>query len=218
MRLPLFPLPLVLLPGMRLPLHIFESRYRVLLRDCLETDRTFGLIYREEATPEGDLAAGTVGCKAVIDDVETLSDGRANIIVNGTDRFALVRIAESDSPYLIGNVVAFDDEKEPVAQVTALALRLGELFVQASAAARALEDDASPMPILAEDPAGIAFAVAASVDLDARDRQRLLASPSPSARMREMITLLDASMPALQERARIHAHARQNGKGDRRHT
>ena len=217
MRLPLFPLPLVLLPGMRLPLHIFEPRYRIMVRDCLETDRTFGLIYLAKDTAERDLPAGTVGCRAVIDDVEKLADGRANIIVDGGDRFALVRIANGDSPYLIGEVVPFEDEEEPVAQVTALALRLGELFVEAAAAARTLEDDASPVPVLAEDPYHIAFAAAASVDLDAEDRQRLLASSSPSARMREMITLLDSSLPTLQERAAVHDHAKLNGKGSGRH-
>jgi Lon protease-like protein len=217
-RLPLFPLPLVLLPGMRLPLHIFEPRYRVMLRDCLETDRTFGLIYREESTPERDIAAGTVGCKAVIDDVEPLGDGRSNIIVNGTERFALVRFTDADSPYLVAQVVPFEDEEEPVAQVTALALRLGELFVEAATASRALDDDGAPVPILSEDPGRIAFAAAASVDLDPADRQRLLASSSPSARMREMITILDSAIPALRERAGIHREAKQNGKGNRRHS
>jgi len=200
-----------------MPLHIFEPRYRIMLRDCLETDRTFGLIFHEKEAPEQKLASGTVGCRAVIDDVETLADGRANIIVNGGDRFALVRIIDGDSPYLVGQVIPFEDEEEPVAQVTALALRLGELFVEAAAAARALEDDASPIPVLSEDPRHIAFAAATSVDLDAADRQRLLASPSPSARMREMITLLDSSLPTLQERASIHEHAKLNGKGSRRH-
>lgn len=203
---------------MRLPLHIFEPRYRVMLRDCLETDRTFGLIYREETTPERGIAAGTVGCKAVIDDVEMLGDGRSNIVVSGTERFSLVRLTDSDSPYLVAQVEAFEDEKEPVAQVTALALRLGELFVEAARASRALEDDGAPVPILTEDPGNISFAAASSVELDAAHRQRLLASPSPSARMREMIALLDAAIPALQERASIHRGAKQNGQGTRRHS
>jgi Lon protease-like protein len=202
---------------MRMPLHIFEPRYRIMLRDCLETDRTFGLMYRTPDTPERDLAAGTVGCRAIIEDVDTLADGRANIIVRGGDRFALVRIVDEESPYPVGQVVPFDDDEEPVAQVTALALRLGELFVEAAAAARTLEDDSSPVPILSQDPHHIAFAAAASVELEAADRQRLLSSPSPSARMREMITLLDSSLPALQERAAIHDHAKLNGKGSGRH-
>ena len=209
---------MVLLPGMRLPLHIFEPRYRVMLRDCLETDRTFGLIYRAEESAERELASGTVGTRAVIDDVETLPDGRANIIVNGTERFAFVRLANLASPYLVGQVVPFEDEKEPIAQVTALALRLGELFVEAAAAARKLDDDASPVPTLTEDPGTIAFAAAASVELEAADRQRLLSSSSPSARMREMITLLDSSLPTLRERASVHEHAKLNGKGTRAHS
>ena len=200
-----------------MPLHIFEPRYRVMLRDCLETDRTFGLIFNANEEGEREIAAGHVGCRAIIGDVEPLEDGRANIVVTGGERFALVRIADDDSPYLMGEVVPFEDEEEPVAQLTALALRLGELFVEAAAAARTLDDDASPVPRLTETPENIAFAAAASVDLDAADRQRLLSSPSPSARMREMITLLDSSMTTLQERAIIHEHAKLNGKGSRRH-
>jgi Lon protease-like protein len=200
---------------MRLPLHIFELRYQVMLRDCLETDRTFGLIYSADDKAARELAPGTVGCRAVIDDVERLAEGRANITVDGTQRFALVRVIESDSPYMIGQVVPFEDEEEPVAQVTALALRLGELFVEAASAARKLADDGAPIPQLSEDPAQIAFTAAASVELDPADSQRLLASPSPSARMREMITILDSSIPVLQEKAQIHERAKSNGKGSR---
>lgn len=214
-RLPLFPLPVVLLPGMRMPLHIFEPRYRRMLQDCLDGDRSFGLIYRADDVAERALPAGAVGCRALIDDVEHLPDGRANVIVNGGERFALVRLDDADSPYVVAHVVPFLDEAEPVAQVTALALRLHELFAEAARAARMLADDPGPAPALPDDPAQVAFAAAASIDLEARDRQRLLASPSPSARMREMITLLDASLPSLHERALLHGRAKHNGHGPR---
>jgi Lon protease-like protein len=212
-RLPLFPLSAVLFPGMRMPLHIFEPRYRRLLLDCLEGDRTFGLMYRPDESDEPSMLAGHVGCRAIIGDVEPLADGRANIIVSGDERFSLVRLIEDPAPYTVGQVEPFVDATEPVAQVTALSLRLRELFSEAAIAARALADETAPPPELPDDPATVGFAVAASVDMTAADRQRLLASPSPSARMRELIMLLVQSMPTLVARAATHARAKTNGRG-----
>jgi Lon protease-like protein len=196
-----------------MPLHIFEPRYRRLLIDCLEGDRTFGLIYRSDDTEETAIPAGHVGCRAIIGDVEPLADGRANIIVSGDERFSFVRLVEDPAPYHVGQVEPFVDATEPVAQVTALSLRLRELFGEAAIAARSLADEPAPPPELPDDLARVGFAVAASVDMTPADRQRLLASPSPSARMRELITLLDQSMPTLVSRAATHARAKTNGHG-----
>jgi Lon protease-like protein len=217
MVLPLVPLPVVLLPGTRMPLHIFEPRYRAMLRDCLEGDRSFGVVFRSEEDRERDLAGGSVGCRAVIEHVDRLEDGRSNIVVSGTERFTLDRLLGGDTAYARGEVTVIEDDEEPVAQVTALALRLGELFVEAAVAAKALDDDAAPVPALTSNPAHIAFAAAASIELDAEDRQRLLASRSPSGRMREVISILTRSLPTLQDRATVHADAKLNGKGPGRH-
>lgn len=198
---------------MRMPLHIFEPRYRRMLRDCLGADRMFGVVYRPANTPEADPAPGAIGCQAYIDDVEPLADGRANIIVVGHERFRVVSLNLTHTPYRVATVEAFDDAEEPVAQLTALSLRLGELFAEAAMAARALADDPAPAPELPDEPGRVAFEVAASIDLDAEARQRLLESPSASARMREVITLLDRSLPGLHGRAAVHARAKLNGRG-----
>jgi Lon protease-like protein len=214
-RIPLFPLPLVLLPGMRMPLHIFEPRYRQMVHDCMAGDRTFGLIYRAEGAADDSLSPGSVGCRAIIDDVEPLPDGRANILVNGGERFALRRYVDDERPYPVVEVQTVTDTEEPVAQVTALTLRLRELFAEAAIASRVLADDLAPVPVLPPDPEQIAFSAAASIDLDAGERQRLLESPSPSGRMRQIISLLTSSLPALRERASVHQRASRNGHGPR---
>lgn len=198
-----------------MPLRIFEPRYRRLLRDCLDRDRMFGLIYRPADIDDRALTAGTVGCRANIDDVEPLTDGRANIIVRGGDRFAFVRILDDDAPYYVAEVETFVDDREPIAQLTALSLRLRELFAEAARAARALADEPIGAPELPDDPASVAFAAAASIDLELPHRQRLLSSPSPSARMRDLITVLDGSLPALASRAAVHGRAKLNGHGPR---
>jgi Lon protease-like protein len=212
-RLPLFPLPVVLFPGTRMPLHIFEPRYRRMLRDCMEGDRRFGLIYRSEDDLEVVPSAGTIGCIARVDNVETLPDGRSNIIVDGVSRFLLHTVAQSSSAYLVAEVAPFVDDDEPVPQLTALALRLGELFADAAVAAQSISDDSSSPIQLPDDPRQIAFTAAAAIELDAPVRQRILSSSSPSGRIREIITLLDASLPSLKERAEVHERAKTNGHG-----
>jgi Lon protease-like protein len=200
---------------MRMPLHIFEPRYQQMLQDCLDNNSTFGLIYRDEDIAEEEIPPGTVGCRAKIDEVSAPTDGRVNIIVNGRERFALARIVAFPAPYIVAEVEPFDDVEEPVAQVTALALRLGELFTEAAVAAQALADDAGPVPLLSSHPGEIAFAAAASIEMETADRQRLLASRSPSARMRDLIALLGESLPTLKERAAVHQRAKMNGHAPR---
>ena len=214
-RLAIFPLNTVLFPGERLPLRIFEPRYRKMLRDCLDGDRVFGLIYRAKDTDERSLAKGTVGCRAHIDDVEPLADGRANIIVTGRERFSFVRILDDVAPYLVAEVDAFEDAREPIAQVTALSLRLRELFVEAAHAARTIADEPISAPEFPDEPEATAFAAASSIDLELDHRQRLLSSPSPSERMRDLISVIDASLPTLASRADAHRRAKLNGHGPR---
>src|ERR1044071_6003956 len=80
-ELPLFPLPIVLFPGVPLPLHIFEPRYRQMLEDIGQTNNLFGLSYFDSSASERELpAVGDVGCVAEVTESQTLSDGRSNIL------------------------------------------------------------------------------------------------------------------------------------------
>src|SRR5919108_2802881 len=112
LRLPIFPLAVVLFPGTPLPLHIFEPRYRRMLADCLAGDRRFGLIFLPEATAERELPPGHVGCVAYIEKAESLPDGRSNIAVSGQERFALGRFVDSPLPYHLAEVAEYLDEPE----------------------------------------------------------------------------------------------------------
>ena len=110
--LPLFPLPLVLFPGVPLPLHIFEPRYREMLANCLATDRRFGLVFIPDGESSGP-GRGDIGCVALIQTAEELSDGRSNIIVVGEHRFAIGRIVRNERPYLLGEVASYADLDGP---------------------------------------------------------------------------------------------------------
>ena len=104
-ELPLFPLHTVLFPGMPLPLHIFESRYKQMIDYCLKENSTFGvsLIHRgSEAF--GPLAEPhKIGCTARIIEVQPLDDGRLNIVTVGERRFRIHSL-NFDMPYLLGKV------------------------------------------------------------------------------------------------------------------
>ena len=100
MELPLFPLHTVLFPGRPLPLHVFEQRYRQMLRACLDSDRRFGVVAIRSGAEVGDGAdLFDVGTVAEIERVEQLEDGRANIVTRGTQRFRIAKVL-NDTPYL----------------------------------------------------------------------------------------------------------------------
>jgi ATP-dependent Lon protease len=210
--LPLFPLPLVLFPGVPLPLHIFEPRYREMLADCLAGDRRFGIVFAAE-DDSSEPQRGTVGCIAVIQSSEMLPDGRSNILVVGGDRFAIARLVHGVRPYLLGEVVTYGDIEEPLEPVGSLARQLRDVFERIGRAARALADDRDPLPALPEDPGALSFTIASLIDLDAAGRQRLLASRSPLSRLRELEALLSPAVDMLESRAIVHARAKTNGHG-----
>ena len=105
-ELPLFPLPeVVLFPNEVLPLHIFESRYRIMLKSVLETDSLFGVVKWDPNTK----SMANVGCCAHIIKHQTAEDGRSNIITIGQQRFQVLEIVQS-TPFYTGVVSWIDDE------------------------------------------------------------------------------------------------------------
>lgn len=111
-RLPLFPLPVVLFPGGRMPLHIFEPRYRRMVARCLEYDRRFGLIYHDADVSGPFLTEpGRVGTVAAIDTFRPLPDGRSLILTRGEDRFRIHDGVEVDTPYYEAVVETYVDAR-----------------------------------------------------------------------------------------------------------
>lgn len=137
MRLPLFPLHTVLAPGIALPLHVFEERYRVMVKRCLDTSAPFGVVLIREGSEvaptdgEGaELAIAGVGTLAEIREASRYSDGRWDLLVVGTERFS-VREVESDAePYLVADVDALPDETGDPDAAAELVERVGGRFVE----------------------------------------------------------------------------------------
>jgi Lon protease-like protein len=212
--LPIFPLPLVLFPGVTIPLHIFEPRYRRMLADCLERDRRFGIIFLAEGTSEESLGGGSdVGCVAHVLTNELLPDGRSNITVAGRERFTLRAIVPSPLPYHVGMIVPHEDTPESADALEPLATQVRERFERIARAARAISDDADALPPLPDDPAMLAFHVASFIDLNPEERQRLLASTSARDRLRSVDRVLAPAVDPMERNAVTHTRAKTNGHG-----
>ena len=186
-RLPLFPLGTVLFPGMLLPLHVFEERYRQLVRDLLvapHESRVFGVVaIREgrEVGSDGVRALHGVGCVARLRRVEPYDDGRFDVVTSGSQRFRLVALDES-RPYLRGEVELLG---EPDGRRAAdLASRVAAAYAVYRKALGAAEEES------ADDARALSYSVAAGAVLDLTVRQRLLEVPDTASRLAAELALL----------------------------
>jgi uncharacterized protein len=192
--LPLFPLGTVLFPGLLLPLHIFEDRYRRLVRDLLEGSepRRFGVVaIREgrETGADGIRSLYDIGCTAALRRVAEHDDGRFDLVTVGTGRFRLAELDDS-WPYLRGRVdiLAEDTGDEVAAELAAEAVRRGfRSYLDALTRRGAAQ---ASVPELPREPVRLSYLVAASMIIDLPDRQVLLAEPDALHRLTTERTLL----------------------------
>jgi Lon protease-like protein len=109
-RISIFPLPgAILLPGMQLPLHIFEPRYRALIGDALARDRLVGMVQPKGGGPQPALF--DIGCLGRIDDVEALEDGRYNIVLEGLQRFTIIRELDASTAFRQVEAELWDEQE-----------------------------------------------------------------------------------------------------------
>jgi Lon protease-like protein len=196
--LPLFPLPIVLLPTEVVPLHIFEDRYKEMISRCLDEESEFGILWLS------DDGLKEVGCTARVTEVlEQMEDGRMNILVQGASPFRLLERRE-DLPYPAGNVELLDDRPEQVQRKVGDEAR--ERFAQL---VERVTDSRPGDDTLA---ALNAYEMAASVDIGADVKQGLLELRSEQARLRLLSRLFDAAMERLEVAEKIAEQARGNGK------
>ncbi len=111
MDLPLFPLHTVLCPGIALPLHIFEPRYRLMVDRCLERDEGFGVVWIRDGREVGvgDIAVATIGTRAEIREADRYTDGRFDVVAIGTERFRIEEVYTDREPYLVARVEPIDE-------------------------------------------------------------------------------------------------------------
>ncbi|HEX8709054.1 MAG TPA: LON peptidase substrate-binding domain-containing protein [Pyrinomonadaceae bacterium] len=212
-ELPLFPLPVVLFPGAPLPLHIFEPRYRRMLEDISAGNNLFGLSYFDASEAEREMPpTGHFGCVAEVTEVQTMPDGRSNILTIGVIRYRMESYVERNEPYLVGQLSFFEDEAEDEELVSRRASEVSSLFMRIARAVRIINDERASLPeIPTAEPERLSFLVAAAMELDVEVRLELLELRYTSERLRRLRDLLARAVDNYEERARIHHLAKGNG-------
>ncbi len=199
-ELPLFPLNVVLFPGMVLPLHIFESRYRQMIAECRRQNKPFGIVLaRPESLPLQE-EPYSVGTMAEIRDLHKLADGRYILMAFGTRRFRILS-QHRLKPYLCGLVEAYGDVFEPADTLLDPAKQAGSLFktyldMLLEAANEPEKDIHASVP---DDPEELSHFIAYFLEVPNEQKQRFLELTSARQRLQEVTAILRREVPFMRQ-------------------
>jgi len=186
-HLPLFPLKVVLFPGSLLPLHIFEERYKTLIRESLERDSEFGINLIENDAIE------PIGCSAIVKNViREYGDGRLDVAVEGRRRYKLGQFVEGKTPYFVGEATFFDDKAEKINySVRRRAIELYNKFVEIAYRGTVLpaNETSSDMKI--------SFLLVQKAGLELKERQKFLSLQSENERLSILNRHFESMLPLL---------------------
>ncbi len=200
-RIPLFPLNVVLLPSVDLPLHIFEPRYREMVKNCLEGKSEFGMLL---SLPNG---VARVGCTAeIVEVVKRYPDGRMDILTTGRAPFRVVELFQ-ENPLLEGQVDYLEDHEVPAGP------RVQRELVELFEACHTLIFGDYPKNLEGADPDRLSYLVAGALPLELLWKQQLLELRSEADRQERLLGYLREWAPHLQNKAAKHQRAGGNGHG-----
>ena len=198
-RIPLFPLEAVLLPGMALPLHIFEPRYKVMITRCLSETIEFGVILASQQGMAG------VGCTAeIVQKQKDYQDGRMDIMTEGRQVFELLEVIK-EKEYSEGQVRYLVDEEH--AADPRLESRIIHLFQQLHVLLAGQEWDATG----SDEEIPLAYRMSGLLPIELAERQQLLEMRSERARRDFLMRWMTEFLPRLAHRQRVRERARGNG-------
>jgi len=217
-ELPLFPLPVVLFPGVPMPLHIFEPRYREMLSDIRVSNSFFGLSYFDSSTSDEEIPpTGHVGCVAEVTEVQELPDGRSNVLTIGLIRYRVEEYVGAEGSYLVARVSFFEDDEEDIETLSDRSREVADTFTRIARAVRILNDERATLPDISDtEPLRLSFLVAAAMEIDAEVKQELLELRSTGERLRRLRDMLVRAVTSYEERARVHELAKGNGHSGRK--
>jgi Lon protease-like protein len=195
---PLFPLGIVLLPEEVVPLHIFEDRYKLMVAECLEQEREFGIVWLS------DSGLRDIGCTATITELlETMDDGRMNILVRGSQPFRLLKRIEQ-LPYPAGDIELLEDDGTDPEPASLEDTR--ERYAQLVERLTESRPDTAQLDGLG------AYGIAATIDFAHDAKQSLLESRSEDERLTMLSELIAAAMKRVDYVERAGERAKSNGK------
>jgi uncharacterized protein len=202
--LPLFPLSLVLFPGMTLPLHIFEERYKRMINLCLREARDFGVVLAGAATGvPGQCLTYPVGTTAHIAGATRFPDGCMNLISVGQRRFRIQSL-DWDLEYCVASVEWIEDV---AGDAESLRLRAGRRWSAFRQQIAALTNEQFAYGAIPADPTEASYALAASLPINTVEKQRLLEATDTAARLREITRLIGREHGALRYLTTPHPEA-----------
>ena len=196
-ELPLFPLNLVLFPGMPLPLHIFEERYKAMIGDCLRNNAPFGVSLIRSGQEVGSPAdPHRTGTTARVLRSELLEEGRMNILTKGERRYEIIEITQEE-PHVAALVKLLD---EPIGEeFNGITPELSEEYTRLISGLTTLSGGYMSEVSIPEDPVELSYMIAANLDAPTPLRQELLEVPTAADRLNRLIPLLRRRNHALQE-------------------
>jgi len=212
-QLPLFPLPLVLLPNEVLPLHIFEPRYQQMLTDIELRRNLFGITFFEEegGFPESP-TIGTVGCAAEVRETNALPDGRSNIITSGVIRYRLLEYLDVGTPYFSAAIEFFEDDEEGTDLVRPVADEVFDLFERIAKTAFKLSGNRGSFPEIPKaEPEALSFLVTAAFNLDNDVKYKMIEMTSTSERLSKLRDILLQAVDKMESGAETVKAAQSNG-------
>ena len=200
-ELPIFELPAVLLPGERMPLHIFEERYKRMIGRCLDTGEPFGVVLRDE-----EHGARSLGCTARVEDVlERFDDGRLNVVVSGGEPFRVLDRFETPE-YPAGEIELIDPEPTGAPTDPALVASARQAFAALVERATGEHPDADELAI------ADAFSIAGRIELSPETKQKLLELGSERDRWELLERTLNTLLATVDRARRIAERAAGNGR------
>ncbi len=199
-ELPLFPLNVVLFPGMVLPLHIFEPRYRQMITDCLQQKKPFGIVLVRPGSVPLHEEPYPVGTLAEIRDLNRLPDGRFILMAKGIHRFRILSQHRA-KPYLTGLVELYSDFPEPAQELAAYAEQARNLFSSYLQLLfeTAKEYDKHVRPDLPGDPEELSHFIAYFLEIPNEQKQYFLELTSTIKRLQEVIAVLRRELPFMRQ-------------------
>ena len=212
-EIPLFPLPnVVLFPSVRLPLHIFEERYKTMIETCIDSESPFGVVL-VSGEPERASNIEKVGVLARVVRVERLDDGRLNIVTEGEERFRILQLKEPQ-PFWRAVIETVDDLDESGPALEELQAEVGELYIDAYKKGVELTGERPAELELPDTASELSFMVAYVLDMEFSDKQRLLEMTSAEDRLGALIDNLRSANENLRQQLhqkRTAEKARGNG-------
>jgi Lon protease-like protein len=212
-QLPIFSLPIVLFPSELLPLHIFEDRYRKMLKDIEFQKNLFGLNYFNPQDSDYDFPEiGSIGCVAEVREVDMLEDGRSNILTVGIIRYEIKGYVETVEPYLVAEVEYFDDFEEDETQLNLISDEVFNIFRRIAKAAHEITNQRKEFPDIPQaEPKLLSFLVAAAFQLENDVRYDLLKTRSTVERLKKLREVLVDFVDKIEESAKMKKLSTTNG-------